>query len=112
MAWYRVWYEMKVPVVRYNYLIEVNEDDAEAAAAKARSIAHYQFWDGYRPEVDIELEEQNGVFYSYKVEGETDGTFQGMAPTDPEFERTIFGKYFVVPAEDSADTIDKPTESE
>lgn len=100
MAWYQVWYEVRVPVVRYNYLVEVNEEDPEKAATEARNIAAREFWNENRPEVDIDLEEANGTFLSYKIE-DGDSSFQGMLPTDPEFGKTIYTKNVVVPAKES-----------
>lgn len=100
MAWYRVWYEVRVPVVRYQYLVEVNEEDAEKAATEARTIADREFWNENRPEPDIDLEEESGTFYSYKIEDEST-SFQGIRPTDPEFSKTIYANDVIVPAEES-----------
>lgn len=97
MAWYRVWYSVKAPEIKYYYLVEVDgEEDQEKAEKQARDAAMSKFWSGERPVPVFDDEEQDGTFYTYPVDDES--VFQEMSPSDPEFKkRTIFSDYFIVP---------------
>lgn len=99
MAWYLVRYEMKVPTVVYQYLVEINPESADDPEKAARDIGANLVYNGTLPEPEIDLDNQDGNFRVLPMDDDDLG-FRGLSPTDPEFKETIYGKSIIVPSED------------